>query len=419
MPEKIFAIKGDIIFTETNKQFSTYLQSFLVIKDGIVEGIYKILPEKFNGISVSDKGHALILPGFIDLHTHAAQFNQLGMGMDYKLIDWLSSYTFKEEERFSSEKYAEKIYRAFAEELINCGTTSAVIFSTIHKNSCDILCRILQEKKIPAYVGKVNMDVNCPSFLCENTAESLQETEAFINKWKDNLLIKPIITPRFAPTSSREQLKGLGDLAVKYNLPVQSHLAENKAEIAWVNELFPECGAYYKVYEQYNLYGQTKTLMAHCIHLTDAEIKHLAKIDVMPVHCPDSNMNLTSGIMPARKMLNEGINIGLGSDIGAGHELFMPNVMVRAIQSSKIYNMQHDEYKPLSLAEVFYMATKGGGKFFDNRGSLENGYQADFLVIDLPEYKQNASLEERLAYFVYSGEKKYIKECYANGKKIS
>ena len=416
--EKSFILKGDILFTATMEKFSVFPQSYLVVVAGKIAGVYEQIPAKYLSLPIEDKGKQLIIPGFVDLHTHAPQFQQIGLGMDDELLDWLEKYTFPEENKFKDPAYAAKIYGSFVDEIADSGTTRSVLFATIHSEASQILFDLLKTKGLSAYVGKVNMDVNCPDFLQEDTEQSLIDTEKLLNAWAGDALVKPIITPRFAPTSTRRQLEGLGQLAQKYQLPVQSHLSENEGEIRWVEELFPEDKAYYKVYDHYGLFGQTPTLMAHCIHLTDEEIALLAEKKVIPVHCPDSNLNLTSGLMPARKMLQAGVKVGLGSDVGAGNSLFMPQTMVRAIQVSKMYEMQHREDKALTLPEVFFMATKGGGEFFGGTGTFEAGAAADILVIELPQQKEVLTVEEKLQYFIYNGTKRSIKEKYVAGQKL-
>ena len=414
----ILILKGTILFTPTAGKFEIHPDSYLISQGGIICGIYKDLPEEYKDLTIEDYGNSLIIPGFVDLHTHAPQFNQIGLGLDYKLLDWLNHYTFQEENNFRQVEYAQKVYEKFADTLVSSGTTRSAIFATIHPQSCQILFEILKKKGLGAYLGKVNMDTKCPDFIKENTQQSLANTEELILAWSDSELVKPIITPRFAPTSTRKLLEGLGKLALKYNLPVQSHLAENPGEIEWVQALFPEHDAYYKVYDHYNLFGQTPTLMAHCIHLTDDEIDILATKKVVPVHCPDSNLNLTSGIMPTRKMLKAGVTIGLGSDIGAGHSLFMPQTIVRAIQLSKMYSLHHEEDAPLTLPEAFYMATKGGGSFFGKVGSFEPGYAADALVIKNENLLSKLSPLEEIQHFIYAGSAQNIAARYAAGKKL-
>lgn len=413
--DRIIILKGHILFTPEAQRFAIYENSYLIACDGVICGIYDVIPEQYRGIPVCDYGENLIIPGFVDLHTHAPQFNQRGLGLDYKLLEWLNEYTFKEENKFSDPVYAAGVYDAFAEELLRQGTTRVAAFATIHRESSRILFQALYRRGIGAYVGKVNMDINCPDFIKEDTLLSLQDTEKLLQEWAGNGLVKPIITPRFAPTSTRELLKGLGELALTYQLPVQSHLSENVNEIAWVEELFPEIKEYHRVYQAYHLFGQTPTLMAHCVHLSDAAVQSMAENGVVAVHCPDSNLNLTSGIMPVRKLLTAGVKVGLGSDIGAGHSLSMSQTVVKTIQLSKVMQVLDSQYEPLTLPEVFYLATKGGGSFFGKVGSFEAGYSLDALIIENHSAVQGLSPLERLQQFIYTGTAKDITERYIAG----
>lgn len=417
--ENILILKGNIIFTPTPDEFVVFPNSYLVTCDGIIQEVIETLPGKYENCKVQEYGDRLLIPGFVDLHTHAPQFNQRGLGLDLQLLEWLENYTFKEESRFCEAAYAAKVYENFALELLKQGTTRVAAFATIHKASCQVLFDILVEKGIGAYVGKVNMDCNCPDSLREDTQLSLEETEELIQSWAGNSLVKLIITPRFAITSTKELLAGLGKLAIKYSLPVQSHLSENRAEVQMVAELFPEQKDYHKVYDYYQLFGQTPTLMAHCIHLTDEAVTSMRDNKVVAVHCPDSNLNLSSGIMPVRKLLTAGVQVGLGSDIGAGHDLFMPRTMLKAVQMSKaIYSVDNSQ-KPLTLVEAFYLGTKGGGKFFGKVGSFEPGYSCDVLVIDDAVGRvEGHSLIERLQRFIYTGDSSNIIARYVAGREI-
>ena len=172
------------------------------------------------------------------------------------------------------------------------------------------------------------------------------------------------------------------------------------------------------VYDRFGLFGQTPTLMAHCIHLSDAEIAIMADKGVYAVHCPASNLNLASGLMPMRKMLNAGVKVVLGSDIGAGHTLYMPHEIVRAIEVSKIRSIENPEETPLKLSEAFYLATKAGGEFFGQTGSFETGWSADFLITDVPEYQQERSVDEQLQNFIYHGTAQDIQEVYVQGRPV-
>ncbi|TCT16745.1 guanine deaminase [Natranaerovirga pectinivora] len=413
--EHIKIFKGDIIFTERPEVFTTYKDGFVVVKNGTILAVYKDIPESYKGLPVENHRDKLIIPGLVDLHVHGPQFDQVGLGMDKELIDWLNIYTFQLESKFKDVEYAKEVYTRFVEALVKGGTTRVCIYATIHKQSTELLYDLLIHKGIGAYVGKVNMDQNGGINLQEDTLESIENTEALIKKYKNHSMVKPIITPRFAPNCTTALLKALGDLAAKYNIPVQSHLSENKKEVEWVKELFSDCSSYGDVYNKYGLFGQKPTLMAHGIYLVEEEIEMLRNQEVTIVHCPDSNMNLASGIMPTRRWLNEGINIGLGSDVGGGHLLSMTQTMVRAIQNSKVLQSITGE-KSLSTSEAFYMATKGGGSFFGKVGSFEKGYVFDALIIDDEKWtKERLTIQERLNRFIYTGDDRNIISRYCNG----
>jgi guanine deaminase len=412
-------LKGNIAFSVSPDEIKAFTQNYIVIKDGTVKGIYETLPEEYEGTKVKDFGNKLIIPGFVDLHVHAPQFYQRGMGMDMELIEWLDTYTFKQESQFSDLSYAKRVYSHFVDEIVRQGTLYASIFATVHKPASELLFELLSDKGIYAYVGKVNMDRNCPDSLKEETAVSIRETEEIIKKYKDNLKVKPILTPRFVPTCSGEMLEGLGKLAYKYDVPVQSHLSENRNEIKWVLELHADHKNYSSVYQRKGLFGQTPTLMAHCIHLTDEEIEMMHDRNVVAVHCPESNLNLSSGVMPLRKMLNRGVKVGLGSDVGGGHNIAMPKAIVRAIQLSKILKTQNPENQPLTFEEAFYMATKGGGSFFGNVGSFEEGCSFDAIIIDDSNLGDaNFTIKERLQRFIYIGDDRNIVKRYVSGKSL-
>lgn len=224
-------VKGDIVFSASPSDIITYPNSYLVVTNGVVTAIHSTLPKYADNYTLVDYSKHLIIPAFTDLHVHAPQFQQRGLGMDLELLPWLKKYTFKEEAQFRDLNYAIKVYTNFVNELIQQGTLHACIWSTIHKDATDILFNILSDKRIKSYVGKVNMDQNSSNKLKENTQESIRDTEALIVKYKNHPFVKPIITPRFVPSCSSELLKSLGELAKQHNIPIQSHLAENIDEV--------------------------------------------------------------------------------------------------------------------------------------------------------------------------------------------
>ena len=216
-------------------------------------------------------------------------------------------------------------------------------------------------------------------------------------------------------------LQHLGQLVQEYDLPVQTHLNENKGEISWVQELFPESKSYYDVYRSYNLNPKGKTVLAHCIHNSEAELEAMLEDEVFVAHCPASNVNLSSGIMHLREMLDAGFNIGLGSDIGAGDRLFMGTAAVDAIRASKLYSLQSEgKVEPVNYIEAFYLATAGGGSFFGDCGSFAPGSTADYLVVDDKCWpaSDRIGLDERLQQFLYLGGAEQISERCMRGEVI-
>jgi len=417
--KKIF--KGDIIYTKNPNSFEVNKDSYLIVEDGVVKEICRYLESIPSDCEYLDYTNKLIIPGFVDIHLHSSQFFNIGLGMDKELIPWLNTYTFPEEAKFRDLEYAKTAYSKFVIDLVNKGTTSSVIYSTIHKESTMLLMDLLDKANLRAYVGKVNMDRNTIDELCENTNDSIKETEEIILSSNSNR-VKPIITPRFVPSCSKELMEGLSKLAIKYNVPVQSHLSENTNEVKWVKELHPDIENYASVYNKFGLFGQTKTVMAHCIYTSDEEIELMKKNGVFAAHCAISNFNLSSGIMPVRKYLDYGVDVGLGSDISGGNTLSIPQSIVSTIQASKMKWLESNKkLYPLSFSEVFYMATKGGGKFFENVGSFESGYNADLLIIDdsnLLDFNKFDCLE-RLQKYIYSGNENNIKAVYVNANKLN
>lgn len=417
--KNIKILKGHFVYTKDKDEFQVHENSYLVVNDKKVVGLYKELPKVYRGLSIKDYGNALIIPSFIDLHIHAPQYVQMGMGLDLQLIDWLNQYTFKNEAFFADVAYAKKVYPYFVEELYKEGTLRCCIFATLHLESTYVLVNELKKKRLSAYVGKVNMNRHAPDNLIQTTEASIQETKDFIHDHGEDALIKPIITPRFAPSCTSELLGRLGRLSCDKKIPVQTHLSETKREVEWVKELFPQCKHYSDVYKNHNLYGCVKTILAHAIYLSQDELEMAKDDNIYLVHCPNSNMNLTSGIMPLTYYLDRGIKVGLGSDVGAGHKIGMQHTITSAIQCSKIRHTRNEEDRILTLSEAFYIATKLNGSFFGLVGSFEEGYAFDALVIkdDHPLFKNLPPLE-KLQRFLYTGDSDSIVERYLEGEVI-
>ena len=244
-----FAWKGNVIHTPECGRLELRPESWLVCEDGLVAGVFDVLPEKYRGIPTEDFGDKLILPGLIDLHVHASQYAYRGLGMDMELLDWLEHNAFPEESHFADPDYAALAYAIFTEQLQASATTRACIFATLHRPATRKLMEDLERAGLPCLVGKVNMDRNSPDILRETTEESLAETRRWLEESGDLELVRPILTPRFTPSCTDELMAGLGELQREFHVPLQSHLSENRSEIRWVSELCPNTRFYGEAYE--------------------------------------------------------------------------------------------------------------------------------------------------------------------------
>jgi len=418
-------LKGNICYSETSNTLKTIENGFLVYEGIQVLGAFKELPAKYNDFSVTDYGDSIIIPGLCDLHTHAPQYAFRGLGTDMELLEWLNTYTFPEESKYAELDYANKAYDIFADAIKYSATTRACIFATLHTPATIALMDKLERTGIVSMVGKVSMDRNCPDILRQASAEAAYvSTKFWIDGTKDRYKnTSPIITPRFIPTCSDKLMQNLKELQEEYSLPVQSHLSENKAEVEWVNELCPECKTYAQAYQQFGLFGgkAVPTVMAHCVWCEPDEEDLLKRNSVYVAHCPQSNINLASGIAPIRRYLKKGIKVGLGSDVAGGCHLSIFRAMSDAIQASKLYWRLSDRADvPLSLSEAFYLGTAGGGSFFGKVGKFENGYEMDAVVIDDCSISTTnpLSVEERLARVIYCAGDNCISAKYVRGEKV-
>ncbi len=414
--------KGHLLFTPERTGFEVIENGYVAVENGRIVGVASQLAD----LDIADGklvefGDRLLIPAMCDMHVHAPQYRNQGMCMDLELLTWLNAYTFPEEEKFADTAYAERIYRRFVRDLWRNGTMRAAVFATIHADSTRLLMHLFEEAGMGALVGKVDMDRNCPEALCETVDEAIAANESLAAAFNDpEALVRPIITPRFVPSCTPAMLQACGRLAREYVLPVQSHLSENRAEIALVHELEPQSENYGDAYNRYGLFGQTPTLMAHCVYSSDEEIELMRRNGVMAVHCPTSNLNIASGMSPVRTLLDRGVRVSLGSDISGGHDLSMFRVMVYALQVSKMLSVTQGVQPQLTLPEVFWCATKSAGSFFGQVGSFEPGYEFDALVIDDSELNfDHYTLLERLERFIYLGDDRHIVHRYCRGQEIA
>lgn len=419
-----FILKGNICTAESPASIRLIPNGWLVCEQGVCRGVFETLPEQYADLPTVDFGDRLILPGLTDLHVHAPQFAFRGLGMDMELLDWLNTYTFPEESKYADLGYAERAYSQFAAHLRRSATTRAAIFGTIHVPATELLMEKMEESGLVSYVGKVNMDRNSPDYLCERDAEaSVAATEAWICHTRDRFAnTAPILTPRFIPSCTDTLMRGLRTLVEKYHLPVQSHLSENFGEIAWVNELCPDSEFYGDAYDRFGLFGgDHKCIMAHCVHSGEAEQELMKQNGVFIAHSPESNINLASGVAPIDQFLNNGLRVGLATDVAGGSHESMLRAITHAIQASKLRWRLYDQtVKPLSFERAFYLATMGGGAFFGKVGSFMEGYEFDAIVLDDEslDHPQPLTLRDRLERAAYLADERSITAKFVAGRKI-
>ena len=377
-------LKGNIISAPSPGRLDVTENGYLIAENGVITGVYPVLPEQYAGAAVEDCGDALIVQSFADLHLHGAQYPMLGMGMDRPLLDWLNAYAFPTEARFADPDYARTVYRQLAQELAAHGTTRVCMFSSLHTDATLILMAELERAGITGYVGKVNMDRNAaPGVLEETTEESMRETLRWLDACGDFKNIRPMLTPRFTPSCTDELMAFLGRLAAERQLPVQSHLSENSAEMKWVRQLHPDCRQYWETYAKYGLWNE-RTVMAHCVWSDSRERQAMKDAGVTVVHCADSNQNICSGVAPVRVMLD-------------GWETPF-----------------------LTVAESWYLATSAGAAYFGEKPGFAAGNPLHAMVLadDTLPAARPLTPAERLERAVYRRQEGAVRAVWSAGKKI-
>ena len=363
----------------------------------------------------------LIVPGFIDTHIHFPQTEMVG-AYGEQLLEWLNTYTFPTELQFKDKAYADQIAAFFVQELLKNGTTTALVFCSVHAESVDALFEAAEQHQMRLIAGKVMMDRHAPEDLCDTAESAYSDSKALIEKWHGKGRNLYAITPRFAPTSTPEQLAKAGQLKAEYpEVYVHTHLSENKNEIAWVKELFPEQQGYLDVYHYYGLTGQ-RSVFAHCVHLEEAEWDCMHETNSAIAFCPTSNLFLGSGLFPLKKTWEKQVKVGLGTDIGAGTSF---NQLQTLNEAYKVQQLQGDK---LSAFESLYHATLGGAKALDLADKLGNfnlGKEADFIVLDLKATALQAlrqarakGIEDTLFALMTMGDDRNIHTTYIYGEPV-
>ncbi len=354
----------------------------LAVQNGLIidQGDYSVLHRSFTGVTVVDHRPHLLCAGFIDTHIH---FPQMQVVASYAgaLLEWLNKYTFVEEQKFKDQSHSERIARAFFDELTNHGTTTAVAYCSVHKESAEAFFAESARRSMRNIAGKVMMDRNAPPGLLDTPQSGYDDSRALIEKWHGKGRQHYAISPRFAITSTPEQLEVSGALVREYpDCYMQTHLSESHGEIETVRQLFPEIGDYTAVYEKYGLLG-AKSLFGHCIHLSEREAQVMSDSKSVAVFCPTSNLFIGSGLFDLARLTDakRPVRVAVATDIGGGTSYSMLRTFDEAY---KILNLQGQRYHPL---RSFYQMTLGNARALSLEhkiGTLAAGTDADFIVLD-------------------------------------
>lgn len=385
-----------------------YLQDvFICLQHGKIISI----TSETNGEDYEDFTDCVCLPGLIDTHVHLSQYFIRGSHSP-NLLHWLNTYTFAEEYKSRKADYARVVAETFFSDMLSKGTTTSAIYTAPFRTACDVAFKVADELKVRAIIGMTMMDMNSPEYLIQETKDSLRNSFELCDKWHNSSpLLQYALTPRFAPTCTSKLMKGAGDFAKNNDVYIQSHLSENVDEIKWVGELFPDCKSYTDVYLQHNLLGK-KTIMGHAIHVTPDERKILIDTDTRIAHCPDSNFFIKSGMFPLETLRDDGLKIGLASDVAGGTTLSILNAM-------KMCNYRQDNYL-VPPEESFYMGTLGGAISLgmeDQIGSIEVGKQADLALFKIHNIKELSKVEV-MSRLYYLGTELQTKATFIAGNRV-
>ncbi len=421
----ITAYRSSILHFLSETQTEYFDDGILVVdsENGTIQqvGPAETLLPQLAQVDVIEYENKLIMPGFIDTHIHYPQVDVIA-SYGEQLLDWLNNYTFPTELQFKDPEFASETANFFLNELLKNGTTSALVFGSVHKESVQAFFEASHQRNTRMICGKVMMDRNAPQDLCDTPDSSFEDSQALINEWHEKGRQLYAITPRFAITSTREQLEKAGEL-LKNNPTayMQTHLSENKDEIAFVSELFPERSSYLDVYDHYGLLGP-RSVFAHCVHLDETDYRRLAETQSSASFCPTSNLFLGSGLFSLEDTQKYNVPVSIATDVGGGTSFSMLQTLNEAYKICQLRDYS------LAPQKAFYMATLGNAKTLqleDKIGNFESGKEADFIVIDfdstpLMSRKQSRckTLDEVLFSLMMLGDDRAIGETYVAGKSV-
>ncbi|WP_354687327.1 guanine deaminase [Cupriavidus necator] len=426
-PSLTRAIRGRVLHFLRDPQFHEDAYQYwddgvLIVTAGRITaaGDYQQLAERIPAdAEVIDHRGKLIVPGFIDTHVHYPQTDMIASPSP-GLLHWLDTYTFPEERRFADPDYARGVAGFFTEELLRNGTTSAVVWSTVHKASAEALFAESEARNLRMVTGKVLMDRNCPEFLRDTAQSGAQDSADLMSRWHNKGRLGYAITPRFAPTSTEAQLAACGELARAYpDAFIQTHVAENRDEVKWVAELFPDARSYLDVYDRYGLL-RPGAMYGHAIYLDQDDRRRLADSGAAVAHCPTSNLFLGSGFYDFHQSDANRLNVTLATDVGGGTSFSMFRTMNAAHKVARMGGYY------LSAMRMFYLATRAAAEalgWTGRVGSFSVGCEADFIVLDpkatpliARRSNRSESLEEELFAFAMLGDDRVIDSVYVMGE---
>ena len=380
-------------------------------------GSYQSLSATYAGVDVEHFPGRIIAPGFVDMHIHYPQLDVIGSPAE-GLLPWLENYTFPHEKRFAAPEYRAEAATFFIAELLRHGVTTALAFATSHPESVDALLGEAQRQQLRMIAGKVLMDQNSPDGVRDETEQSLLDTEALIQRWHGVDRLGYAITPRFVPSCSAAQLAGAGELAAKYpDVWIQSHVAENLDEIAWVKQLYPKARSYLGVYEQFGLL-RPRAVYAHCIHIDDEDRALMRSTGTAAAVSPTSNLFLGSGFFDYASADRTGFMYGLASDVGGGTSFSPFSTMLAAYYVGR--EGQTKAGVSLKPQQLWWQHTAGAARALGLEGTVGNllpGCEADFVVLNpkatpllARKTAQATSLDELLFALIVLGDDRVIEK---------
>jgi guanine deaminase len=396
----------------------------VLVEDGRIAAVGETaaIRARAPGVTIDDHSGKIVMPGLIDTHIHYPQ-TRVVASYGAQLLEWLQKYTFVEEQKLRDRAHADIVARFFLDEMFRQGTTTAMVYCTVHSESVDAFFDESLKRGARMIAGKVMMDRNAPEGLTDNPQRGYDESKALIARWRGRGRLDYAVTPRFAVTSSAAQLEASGVLLRENpDVYMQTHLDENLAEIAFVKELFPWTKTYLEVYERYGLLGP-RSVFGHCIHLESSEVAALASSRSVAAFCPTSNLFLGSGLFDMKRLQDHGVRVSLATDVGGGTSYSM---LQTASEAYKVLQLGGQSWP---ATQAFYQMTLGNSRALglqDRIGTISEGLEADIIILDSRATPAMAhrmesvagDIAEELFILMMMGDDRAISETYIAGRAV-